>query len=448
MQIPSVVSYVLTQLERAGYEAYIVGGCVRDTLLQLTPHDWDICTVATPEEIMCVFEHETILPTGIQHGTVTLVCDQIPIEITTYRIESDYRDNRHPDNVCFVRSILEDLKRRDFTVNAMAYHPDRGLLDPFDGLHDLNNRCLRCVGEPTTRFSEDALRILRALRFSAVYGFRIEEKTGNALLCTAPTLAEISPERIQSELSRMLVGTYLKQVLTRYYPILFAVIPELRATEGFEQYSRYHCFDVLHHILEAVCASHADLTVRLAALLHDIGKPLCFSQDEKGNGHFYSHASLGETMADTILRRLRFDHQTINNVCQLIRHHDTPIERRDAIVKRWLNKLGPDQLNRLLMLKEADSRAHTPSLIGNRFEELRDIRERMERLLAEKACFSLHSLAIKGKDLIAIGIPEGKAIGECLQWLLNAVMDGTLPNDADVLLATARKRLDYFTKNR
>lgn len=448
MQLPPYVADTLMCLENVGFEAYVVGGCVRDSILGLTPHDFDICTSALPEQILKVFSTKTVIPTGIRHGTVTVLMDGHPLEITTYRIEADYRDHRHPDTVQFVQQIEQDLSRRDFTVNAMAYHPVRGLVDPFGGAADAEKRALRAVGDPEKRFREDALRILRALRFAAVYGLEIEENTREGLLACAPLLKEIAAERVQAELKRMLTGEHIGSVLLTLYPVLFPLLPELQATQGIDQHSRYHHLDVLTHILTAVKCAEPELTARLAALLHDIGKPYCFSLDDKGNGHFYGHAEIGERLAREALDRLRFDKKTTEDVCILIRYHDTPIERTDKAVMRWMNRLGVPLLRQLLALKRADTMAHDTALMGGRFEELADIGARIDRLLAEQACFSLRDLAVNGNDLLRLGVPEGKAVGECLRWLLDEVMDRRLDNESDTLLGAARKRLDYFTKKR
>lgn len=448
MQLPPYVSETLSTLESAGFEAYVVGGCVRDSLLGLEPHDFDLCTNALPEQIAEVFATKTVIPTGIQHGTVTIIMDNHPLEITTYRTESGYHDHRHPDTVQFVSTIEQDLSRRDFTVNAMAYHPIRGIVDPFGGAVDIEKRLLRAVGDPKQRFEEDALRILRALRFASVYGLEIEEKTKQGLLACAPLLTGIAAERAQAELKRMLTGEHINKAIYDLYPVLFPILPELKATQGVEQHSRYHHLDVLMHILTAVASAEPDMTVRLAALLHDIGKPLCFSLDDQGNGHFYGHAEIGERMARDRLCRLRFDNKTIDDVCLLIRYHDTTIERTDKAVRRWLNRLGLPLLRQLLALKRADTMAHAVELMHDRLKELDDINERINRLLAEKACFSLKDLAVNGNNLLNIGIPKGKAVGKCLRWLLDEVMEQRLENDTAVLLEAARKRLDYFAKKR
>ncbi len=448
MQIPQNVLFILQQLQTHGYAAYVVGGCVRDTLLRLVPHDWDICTSAQPREVMAVFSEQRVIPTGLEHGTVTVLVEDEPYEITTFRTEYGYTDHRHPQGVEFVSTIEEDLSRRDFTINAVAYHPDEGFIDPYGGIADAQTGVLRCVGDPVTRFNEDALRILRALRFAAVYDLQLECETRNAILHCAPTLSSIAHERVQSELRRMLTGKAIGRVLQDLYAVLFECIPELKAAENVNQHSVYHCYDVLQHILKTVEYASDDPVVRLSALLHDIGKPFCFTRDNDGNGHFYGHAHIGVDMAREILTRLRFDKKTIDEVCLLIKYHDTPIEQTDASVKRWLNRMGEESLRKLLLLKRADCMAHDQTRMQTRFEELSDLKMRIDRILQEQACFSLQDLAVNGSDLLSLGIPKGRMVGQTLQYLLNEVIEQRLDNDKTLLLDTVRKRLDYFIKSR
>ncbi len=448
MNIPKYVHDVLVDLEQAGFEAYLVGGCVRDELLGILPSDWDICTVATPEQIQAVFADITVIPTGIKHGTVTVVSNGIPLEITTYRTESDYHDHRHPETVTFVKTIEQDLSRRDFTVNAIAYHPSRGIIDPYDGVSDLKSRTLRAVGEPKKRFEEDALRILRAFRFASVYGFHIDESTKSAILDCADLLKHIAAERIQSEMKRLLIGEHIHKTLGELYPILFAFLPELEACKGVEQHSPYHCFDVLKHSISCVEYSEPNLSVRLAALLHDIGKPACFTMDSQGVGHFYGHASIGKNLARDALCRLHFDSKTIEEVCILIQYHDTVIEPAKPAVRRWLNKLGVDTFRKLLALKMADTLAQNPEIIPDRIQNIQALEEILTHILQEQACFSISDLNINGNDIQALGISQGPMIGQCLQWLLEEVMEQRISNTKQDLLDAVRKKLDYFTKKR
>ncbi len=440
MKIPNRVMALLERLQTHNYEAYVVGGCVRDSLLGREPHDFDICTSASPREMLAVFHDYTVLQTGLKHGTVTVMVDSEPIEITTFRTEGGYRDHRHPESVSFVKTLTEDLARRDFTINAMAYHPAIGLCDPFGGENDLKTGVLRCVGNPKQRFEEDALRILRALRFAATYGFTIEPQTAAALHESAQLLTAISAERVKEELCRMLVADHVGGVLEKHYKVLFPVLPELKAAEHFEQYSPYHDRDVLAHIVAAVYHAVPDVIVRLTLLLHDLGKPACFSKDEKGMGHFFGHAKLGEEMAKTILERLRFDNKTIHDVCLLIRYHDTVIEQNDMAVKRWLNRLGEQLFEKLLFVKEGDCKGHAPILLEPRMAELEDLRQRKEHIIQEQQCFSLRDLAVDGTDILQLGVPAGKKVGELLQWALQEVIEQRLPNQKDVLLTALAKK--------
>ncbi len=439
MQLPKDVLDVMARIEENGYECYVVGGCVRDSLLGLEPFDWDICTNALPGDIISLFSDVPCHPTGISHGTVTVVWQDRPFEITTYRTEDMYSDSRHPDGVQFVNSITEDLSRRDFTVNAIAYHPVRGLVDPFGGEEDLRNRLLRCVGVAENRLKEDALRILRGLRFAACYGFEAERDTAQALLSCAAELSHVAAERVQAELSRLLMGTFVGKVLRGFYPIFFHILPELESTLGFEQHSRYHHLDVFQHIVESVSRSRAELPVRLALLFHDIGKPRCFTLDMDGNGHFYGHPAISEELARGILKRLRYDCQTTERVLLLIRYHDTVISPDESSVKRWLRRYGEEFLRQLLLVKEGDSLGHATALTEIRLQELAMIRETMERVVEEQQCFLLKDLAINGNDVMGLGIEEGKRIGEALQWALDRVIEGALPNERETLLDALRK---------
>lgn len=440
MQFPDRVKTVIERLENNGYEAYVVGGCVRDSLLGLSPADWDVCTCALPQTVCDLFTDFTCVPTGIQHGTVTVVIEGIPIEITTYRSEEGYGDHRHPDCVTFVSSLKTDLSRRDFTVNAMAYHPVRGLVDPFGGKEDLKNGLLRCVGNARKRFEEDALRILRCLRFASCYAFDIEKKTAAAIDEMADGLSFVAEERIREELNRLLLGKAVESVLLRFRSVLFHVIPELKATDGFEQHSRYHHLGVFEHTVASVSLSRCDLPVRIALLLHDVGKPRCFSMDETGQGHFIGHHALGEETAVEVMRRLRYDRQTIERVALLIRYHDTVVIPEETKVKRWLNRFGEAFFRQLLLVKEGDCLGHAPVLHEERLRELNAIHAVLDRIVEQQQCFSLKDLAVNGNDLIDLGVAKGKAIGEALQWALDEVMDGRLPNDREILREALRKR--------
>lgn len=436
MYLPEQVKTVIRRMNSAGFHCHIVGGCVRDSLLGLVPHDWDLTTNALPAQVMDVFSDCRVIPTGVEHGTVTVLIDDVPLEITTYRTDGEYTDHRRPDSVRFVAHIEEDLSRRDFTVNAMAWNENEGLCDPFGGADDLRAHCLRAVGDPAVRFTEDALRIFRALRFSATYGFSVEPATAEALCRKAPLLQSVAAERLRAELDRLLVGEYAGDVLRRFSTVLFEVIPELKTTEGVCQYNPYHDKDVWGHTVAALESAPRVLAVRLALLLHDIAKPQCFEWIRKEDhfGHFPDHPRRSAALAQDILRRLRYDNNTIHTVCTLIRHHDDPIPETDAGIRRWLYNLGEETLCWLLDVKEGDCDGHAAHMPSARREELHRLRERIARVVAEGQCTSMEMLAVSGRDLLAHGIPEGEQIGNRLKQLLDAVLDGTLPNDREILL--------------
>lgn len=442
MQLPCAVLRVMERLEKNGFEAYAVGGCVRDDLLGITPHDWDVTTRATPDAVQKLFADERCVLTGADKGTVTVVTEEMPIEVTTYRTETTYRDHRHPDAVTFVRTIEEDLSRRDFTINAMAYHPKRGLVDRFGGQEDLRRRRLRCVGVARERFSEDALRILRALRFASTYDLSIEEKTEQALFRCSPLLTQVAPERLRVEWDRLLTGKAAERILLAYWSVLAPIFPEIVPMVGFEQHSVYHDRDVWQHTAAAVAGTVPDPLIRLTLLLHDCGKPSTFTMDAEGNGHFYSHAAMSEKMATAVLSRFRYDRETTEQVLKLIHYHDTILPTDPKGIKHFLSRHGEEFLRRLLAVKEGDCAGHAPSFIPERQEELRRIRRVLDEVIAEGDCFSLKDLAVNGDDVIRAGVPSGKQVGCLLQELLTAVIDGTVANERQELLFLLRKKLD------
>ncbi len=444
IQLPKIVVQALNRLEQAGFEGWVVGGCVRDSLLGHSPHDWDITTNALPEQVAALFADLSVILTGTAHGTVTVMMHGEPLEITTYRVDGNYRDRRHPDGVRFVTDITEDLRRRDFTVNAMAWHPIRGLCDPYGGAEDARRGILRCVGNAQERFSEDALRILRALRFAATYGFAVEQTTAAALHRCAPLLTAVAAERIQAEINRLLTGASAGCVLHTFFSVLYPILPELRALEGFEQHSPYHDRDVLYHTLDAVDSAPPELVVRLALLLHDIGKPRCYTIDENGHGHFYGHAAESERMASEILHRLKYDRRTCEAVCTLVKYHDTPIADTDTAVRRCLNRWGEERVVQLLAVQEGDTRAHAACVQEERLATINKLRERVTRIVAEGQCVSLKTLAVSGHDLLHAGIPSGRAVGHLLNWMLEEVLAERLPNDRDKLLSAAMQQKDLI----
>ena len=436
MEIPKHVEYVLTILEAAGHAAWCVGGCVRDALLGRTPEDWDVTTSARPEETLAVFGPQA-LPTGLKHGTVTIKTEEGPVEVTTYRIDGAYQDHRHPASVTFTRSVDQDLARRDFTVNAMAWNLRGEFRDPWGGRTDLEKKVLRCVGDPDRRFQEDALRILRGLRFGATLGFSIEPGTEEAIRRNREGLRDIAAERIQVEFFKLLAGKQAVEAL-RSCPEVFGVFwPELLAMVGFDQRNRHHCYDVWEHTLHALAAVPGDPVLRCAMLLHDVGKPASFTLDEMGVGHFYGHPAVSRQMAEEMLRRLKCATEFRETVVRLVEWHDKDIPRTDKSIRRALRILGEEDLRRLILVKRADNLGQAPEF-WDRQKELDKAEEILNRLLAEDACFSLKRLAVNGRDLLALGL-SGPAVGRALEELLEKVMDGALPNEREALLEHVRK---------
>ncbi|MBQ8390005.1 MAG: HD domain-containing protein [Oscillibacter sp.] len=431
MKMPKNVQMVLSALEAAGYEAWCVGGCVRDRLMGRVPEDWDVTTSALPEETMAVFG-AAALPTGLKHGTVTVKLEGTGIEVTTYRVDGDYHDHRRPERVSFTRSLEEDLRRRDFTVNAMAMDLRGKLRDPFGGQADLHNKLLRAVGEPDRRFDEDALRILRGLRFAAVLGFAIEEETGRSLLQNRALLGSIAAERIQTEFFKLLCGDHAVEVLRGYPEVIGVFWPDILPMVGFDQRNFHHCYDIWEHTLHAVSHTPKDLILRCSALLHDVGKVKCFTVDEKGVGHFYGHPKVSARMAEEMLRRLKCANDLRTAIVRLVEWHDKVFPRTEKSVRRALMNLGEQDLRRLIALKRADNLAQAPEFHGTQ-KEIDKFESIMEAVLQAEACFSLKDLAVNGNDLTALGL-KGKAVGEALQHLLEKVVDGELPNDRHRLL--------------
>lgn len=435
--IPAPVSEALERLESAGHAAYLAGGCVRDLFRDVPPHDYDLTTDALPEETMQVFSGFPVIPTGLKHGTVTVLLGGLPLEITTFRTDGTYSDGRRPDSVRFSRTIEEDLRRRDFTVNAMAWSPTRGLTDPYGGREDLQNRMLRCVGVPEERFTEDALRILRGARFASCLGFALEEETERAMLRLTPALAKVSAERISAEFLRLLCGKDAERVLLRYRELMAFFLPELRPCFDFEQHTRHHCYDVYTHTVKVVAAVPPEPTLRLAALFHDVAKPSCFVLRE-GKGHFPGHPEQGAAVSETVLRRLRVEKKRIREVSLLIRMHDAYLKRSPAEGAPDLLRALPAALvSPLLDLMEADAKAKADPKAS--LDHVRALREEAERLQAQNPCLSLGDLAIRGDDLLAMGIPSGPEMGKLLRELLEQVSRGEVENTREALLSAAKK---------
>lgn len=436
MEMPGYVQNVLTALEAAGYEAWCVGGCVRDLMLGRAPEDWDVTTNALPEATMALFGSHAF-PTGLRHGTVTVREEHRSVEVTTYRVDGDYHDHRRPDTVVFTPSLEEDLRRRDFTVNAMALSLRGDLRDPFGGQADLKAGVLRCVGKPERRFGEDALRILRGLRFAAVLGFAMDPATAAGIHGHRALLKDIAAERIQVELFKLLCGKDAAAVLREYPDVVCVFWPEILPMVGFDQRNRHHCYDVWEHTLHAVEAVEPEPVLRCAMLLHDVGKPRCFTVDQDGNGHFYGHPEISRELADDMLRRLKCAAAFRETVVRLVEWHDRNIPRTDRGLRRALRALGEEDLRRLILVKRADNLAQAPEYRDTQ-REIDRAEAILDKLVAADACFSLGQLTVNGRDLAALGL-SGPEIGRTLNALLDKVVDGELPNERTALLEAARK---------
>ena len=432
---------IIRILNKNGYEAYYVGGCVRDAILGLIPHDFDITTSAKPEETAQTFRNMgyNVVETGIKHGTVTVICDKKPYEVTTFRMDGKYSDSRHPESVEFVTSLREDLARRDFTVNAMAYHPEIGVVDYFGGQDDLKSKIIRCVGEPVKRFEEDALRILRALRFAGRFNFTIEEKTSKAVKECRGLLKNISAERIFIEFCGILVSADASDIIRRYIDVIGVFLPELLPMVGFEQKSRWHIYDVFEHTMVALQNTPQDLITRLAVLFHDVAKPLVYTEDAEGFRHFKGHQKVSGEIAEKVLKRLKVDNDTRERVCKLILHHDDRIPVTEVSVLRLMRRMGEDT-QRAIDVEKADNSAQNPLLVSSRFDELLEIENVHRDLLNSKnLCVNLSDLEISGNDIIACGVKKGRRIGEILNILLDEVIEKRLPNEREALIDFVKK---------
>lgn len=436
INIPADVNKLIRTLQNNGHTAYVVGGCVRDSILGRKPHDWDICTSATPSEMLKIFKGERIIETGLQHGTVIIVVNGDSYEITTYRIDGIYSDNRRPDEVIFSDSIKEDLRRRDFTMNAMAYNDEEGLVDPYNGLQAIESKKVECVGSAKERFGEDALRILRAIRFASQLEFIILPGTDWEIHQQYKSLSNISVERINSEFCKIALSEDFCVQMVLYEDVFGLFIPEIKDMFEFPQNNPYHIYDVYTHTVLAIehCDSD-DLVVRLAVFFHDIGKPHSFQDGEDEIRHFKGHGRVSASMTDVIMRRLKFDNDTREKVIELICYHDSSFEVGAKYIKRWLNKIGEKQFRRLLELRKADVKAQNPIYMKERLEKITDIENTLENILIERQCFTMGDLVISGNDVMQImKIKEGKDVGRWLKEILNRVIDGRLKNNRDELI--------------
>ena len=434
MYIPDSVLELMDLLEAQGHECWAVGGCVRDHLMGNTPHDYDCCTSASPEEMQDIFAHRQLVLAGLKHGTVGVVTDFGVVEITTFRTEGDYADSRHPGWVRFVRNLHEDLARRDFTVNAMAYSPRRGLRDPFRGREDLQKGLIRAVGDPELRFREDALRILRGLRFAARFGFTIEDNTRRAMHTQINRLDDLARERVFAELTGFLQAARTADLVAAA-EILCRIIPELTPTVGFDQHSRHHVHDVFTHIATVVEAVPPTPELRLAALLHDIGKPAVFSLDEQGEGHFYGHAAVSAELAEGILRRLKVSNALHDEVVWLVKHHMDRCAADEKTARRLLSRHGLQRMERLLTFQAADLGGKGTNAPNDSLRELEALGKLLRSLAEKEGSLTLKTLAVKGSDLLALGMAPGPELGKALNALLEKVLSGELPNERETLLA-------------
>lgn len=439
MILPPQVNTAISMLYAAGYEAFLVGGAVRDYVRDNSPaKDWDITTNALPAQVESVFSGYHLIETGLKHGTVTVVIDHEPIEITTYRIDGNYSDHRHPDSVHFTRSLKEDLERRDFTMNALAYSPQKGIVDLVGGRKDIEDGIVRCVGDPNHRFQEDGLRMLRALRFASVYGMAIEAETASAIHRNKELLKGIAAERIQVELTKMLCGKGVTKVLEEFSDVIAIPIPEILPMFHFEQRNPHHDKDVWDHTIAVIESITPEPVLRWAALLHDIGKPSCFSLAEEGIGHFFGHSDQSTSMAESILSRLRFDNASKEQIVRLVRYHDMPITADRKPIKRLLSKHGEDATRQLIELHKADTLGQS-AICRHRIAIFEEVSQMINEILQEESCFTLKDLAANGHDMMTLGF-QGPTIGRVLQECLDAVLDEQIPNEHEALMAFAKDR--------
>ncbi len=442
--LPEQVAFIINTLNEAGFEAYAVGGCVRDSIMGREPDDWDITTSADPQQVKKLFRRT--IDTGIQHGTVTVMLQKAGYEVTTYRIDGEYEDNRHPKEVIFTKSLKEDLKRRDFTVNAMAYHPSEGLIDLFDGIGDMERRFIRCVGNARERFSEDALRVMRGVRFSAQFGYEIEEETKKAVCKLAGNLKNVSAERIRVELVKLLVSPnpdYLRRAYELGITKVF--LPEFDICMETAQNNPHHCYSVGEHTLQALKAVRADKVLRLAMLLHDIGKPFTKTTDEKGKDHFKKHAKESTRLAEDILHRLKFDNDTIKKVCRLGEFHDWSIDLEEHVkistVRRLIAKIGEDAFPDMFEINRADLLAQSGYLRKEKLAKQERLEAMYREITEKKDCLSLKDLAVGGKDLLERGLKPGRELGEILQRMLTDVLENPAHNKKEYLLENLNQYL-------
>lgn len=440
INLPDEVQEIMSVIREYGATSYVVGGCVRDSILGREPHDWDICTPALACELLVWFEEKgyKVIPTGLQHGTITVHLNGNNYEITTFRRDGEYSDGRHPDSVEFTSDLIYDLERRDFTINAMAYNSEDGLIDPFNGFRDIQDKAIRCVENPNERFQEDSLRILRALRFSAELGFGIERRTHISMIQNKEFMKNISTERINSEFSKIINAHHEPFIFYSYHEIISQFIPEVEKMYGFKQYNPHHNLDVMAHsckVLEMCRRYNGDFITKFAAFFHDIGKPYCYQDSENGVRHYKGHGKVSADMTDKIIRRLKFDNDTREKVVQLIYYHDATFEVGNKYIRRWLNKIGVEQFKRLLVLRRADIMGHSELQRDEKIEKLNAVEKCLETVLEDKPVFSIKDLEIDGKDVMKYMLmDECPEVGYWLNHILNMVIDGQMQNNREELI--------------
>lgn len=439
--IPQAPKRALNILNENGYESYVVGGCVRDSLLGDSPKDWDITTNALPEETEKCFIGYKIIETGLKHGTITVMIDKEPLEITTYRIDGEYLDNRRPESVEFTSDIKEDLSRRDFTVNAMAYGLNDNFIDYFQGQEDLNRKIIRCVGDADKRFNEDALRILRALRFASVLDFTIDEETSKSIFRNKMLLKNIASERIIVEFNKLLCGKNAEFILNKYRDVIAVFIPEIKPMFDFDQKNPHHIYDVWKHTVKSVVSVPPNAVQRLAMLFHDIAKPACYHVDDNGVGHFYGHPIKSSQMTKDILKRLKYDNQTINTVKELVFFHDYRAVATNKSVKKLLNKSGEYIFSLLSDIQRADALAQNPIELQEKLNRIDAFEVTAKKIISSGLCFQIKDLALNGKDLINLGVPQGKRVGEVLEMLLEKVIEEKCENTKEDLTKQVKNLL-------
>lgn len=437
INIPNKCRFIFEKLQASGFDCYAVGGCVRDSIMNIVPKDWDFTTNATPDEISAIFNDYKLVDIGKKYGTICVVNENDAFEITTFRTDGDYTDNRHPDSVCFSADIRDDLSRRDFTMNSIAYSESTGFVDVYSGFEDIKNRLIRCTGEPVLRFGEDALRILRALRFASVSGFEIETETSKAIFECKDNLKSVHPHRMRKELSGLLMGKYAANILRDYAQVLSVIIPEIVPMFDCAQNNPHHKYDVWNHTLKALENSPQDEVLRLSIFFHDIGKPHTKSTDDKGIDHFKSHQLKSMEIAQSVLRRYGYPTKVVTEVSLLVRYHDERFRRQDESIKRVLSLIGKDLIFSLLTISECDMLGQSEYKRQEKLSNLESVRISTDRILGSDECYTVSQMKINGEDLIRLGY-SGKEIGIILDELLYKIIKGKLNNEYSDLISAAK----------